>query len=271
MVRDFVQRVFGGSAAPLLAQLVDDERLTPEELLRAAVFFHPAVQWLVGRVRLAREQAVDAAVVRRLGEREAYLESLVEVARFAGQSHAVPAAPFLRDSHLRERVDLLLKEVPMSRVRTLAHVALTVAAIFLAVSWTASAVPLQAAKPAPPAAKIAISDDVKAPGEPKLVHKVNPSYPAEARAANVEGLVVLEVVIGKDGAIKEARVVASAPTSERLKELEPRKGTAAAIEGDARLATAALDAVKQWRYEPILMAGKPADFMATVTVRFKLS
>ena len=32
MVRDFVQRVFGGSAAPLLAQLVDDERLTPEEL-----------------------------------------------------------------------------------------------------------------------------------------------------------------------------------------------------------------------------------------------
>jgi predicted transcriptional regulator len=32
MVRDFVQRVFGGSAAPLLAHLVDDERLTPEEL-----------------------------------------------------------------------------------------------------------------------------------------------------------------------------------------------------------------------------------------------
>jgi outer membrane biosynthesis protein TonB len=168
-------------------------------------------------------------------------------------------------------VDLLLKEVPMSRVRTLAHVALTVAAIFLAVSWTASAVPLQAARPAPPAASITTSGDVKAPVEPKLVHKVNPSYPAEARAANVEGLVVLEVVIGKDGAIKEARVVASAPTSERLKELEPRKGTAAAIEGDARLATAALDAVKQWRYEPILMAGKPADFMATVTVRFKLS
>ena len=32
MVREFVERVFGGSAAPLLAHLVEDERLTPEEL-----------------------------------------------------------------------------------------------------------------------------------------------------------------------------------------------------------------------------------------------
>ena len=46
--------------------------------------------------------------------REAYLESLVEVARSAACARAVPAAPFLRESHLRERVDLLLKEVSMS-------------------------------------------------------------------------------------------------------------------------------------------------------------
>ena len=63
---------------------------------------------------------------------------------------------------------------------------------------------------------------------------------------------MIDVVIGKDGAIKDARVVASAPTAERLKELEPKKGTPAATEGDARLAEAALDAVKQWRYAPIL-------------------
>ncbi len=52
-----------------------------EELLKAVLFFHPAVHWLVGRVRLAREQTVDAAVVLRLGGREVYLASLVEVAR----------------------------------------------------------------------------------------------------------------------------------------------------------------------------------------------
>jgi hypothetical protein len=256
----------------LHARRADWLALVMEDVLKAVLFFHPAVHWLVGDVRLAREQAVDAAVVRRLGGREAYLESLVEVARFAAHARAVPAAPFLRESHLRERVDLLLKEVPMSRLRTLAHVGLTAAAIVLAVSWAASAVPLQTAKPAAPEPGIEISDVVKAPAEPKLVHQVKPVYPEDAKKEGVQGLFRIAVLIGKDGSIKEAHVATSAPTAERLKEVElaAKKGAPAATEGDARLASAALDAVKQWRYEPILMGGKPADFNATVTVNFKL-
>jgi hypothetical protein len=266
----------GRQAAIVLHELVHARRadwavLMAEEVLKAILFFHPAVHWLVARVRLAREQTVDAVVVHRLGRREPYLESLVAMARFAAHARTVPAAPFLRESHLRERVDLLLKEVSMSRVRTLAHVVLTAAALVLAVSWVASAVPLQSAKPAAPDAKIAVDDKVSATGEPKIVHKVDPAYPAEAKAAGVQGLFVIDVVIGKDGAIKDARVAASAPTVERLKELESKKGTPAAIEGDARLAAAALDAVKQWRYEPILKDGKPVEFKATVTVAFKLA
>ena len=262
-------------AAVALHELVHARRadwlaLVLEDALKAALFFHPAVHWLVGRIRLAREQTVDAGVVRHLGGREAYLESLVEVARFAAHARAVPAAPFLRESHLRERVDLLLKEVLMSRVRTVAHVGLTAAAIVLAVSWAASAVPLQTARPAPEA-KIAISDEVKAPSEPKLVHQVRPAYPPDAKTEGVEGVFVIDLVIGKDGAIQEAHVAASAPTVERLKELEAKKGTPAATEGDKRLAEAALAAVKQWRYAPILKDGKPVDFKATVTVNFKLS
>jgi beta-lactamase regulating signal transducer with metallopeptidase domain len=252
------------------ARRADWLALVLEDVLKGVFFFHPAVHWLVGRVRLAREQTVDAAVVRRLGGRQAYLESLVEVARFASHARAIPVALFLRESHLRERVDLLLKEVPMSRLRTLAHVGLTAIALVLAVSLAASAVPLQTTKPAPPAAKIAISDEVKAPAELKLVHQVKPVYPQDAAKESVQGLFVIDVVIGKDGAIKEAHVAASAPTVERLKELQPKKGEPAAIEGDVRLAAAALDAVKQWRYEPILVGGKPADFKATVTVNFKL-
>jgi D-alanyl-D-alanine endopeptidase (penicillin-binding protein 7) len=255
----------------LHARRADWAALMAEELLKALLFFHPAVHWLVARVRLAREQTVDAAVVHRLGCREPYLESLVEMARFAAHARAVPAAPFLRESHLRERVELLLKEVPMSRFRTLAHLVLTAAALVLAVSWAASAVPLQSAKPAAPEAKIAISDEVTAPGEPRIVRQVKPVYPPEAKAEKLEGLFVIDVVIGKDGVIKDARVVASATTPARLKELEPKKGTPAAQEGDARLATAALDAVKQWRYEPILKDGKPVEFRATVTVNFKLA
>jgi len=263
-------------AAIALHELVHARRadwavLMAEEVLKAVLFFHPAVHWLVARVRLAREQTVDAAVVHRLGCREPYLESLVEMARFAAHARTVPAAPFLRESHLRERVDLLLKEVSMSRFRTLTHLVLTATALVLAVSWAASAIPLQSAKPTAPNATIAIEDKVMAPSEPKLVHQVRPTYPPGAKAEKVEGLFVIDVLIGKDGAIKDARIVASAPTAERLKALEAKKGTPTATEGDARLAEAALTAVRQWRYEPILKNGKPVEFKATVTVNFKLA
>jgi len=253
------------------ARRADWAALMVEETLKAVLFFHPAVHWLVARVRLAREQTVDAAVVHHLGNRQPYLESLVEMARFAADARTVPAAPFLRESHLRERVDLLLKEVSMSRFRTLTHLVLTAAALVLAVSWAASAVPLQSAKPAVPDAKVAIEDKVTAPSEPRLVHQVRPTYPPDAKAEKVQGLFQIDVVIGKDGAIKDARIVASAPTAERLKELDAKKGTPAATEGDPRLAEAALTAVKQWRYEPILEDGKPVEFKATVTVNFKLA
>jgi protein TonB len=164
----------------------------------------------------------------------------------------------------------------MSRLRTLAHVALTAAVLVLTVAWAASALPLQATKPAAPGAGAPVPDEAQASAkpEPRLVHRVDPVYPAEAKAEGVQGLFLVNVIIGKDGAIKEARVAASAPTPERLAEIKAAKGkakwTPADAQGDARLAQAALDAVKQWRYEPILMNGKPTDFEATVTINFKL-
>jgi beta-lactamase regulating signal transducer with metallopeptidase domain len=242
-----------------------------EELLKAVLYFHPAVHWLVGRVRLAREQAVDAAVVEHLGAREAYLDSLLEVALSAARARAVPAAPFLHQRHLRERVDLLLKGAPMSRVRTLAHAALTAAALVLVVSWAVAAAPLQAPAPAPAAG----SPAREAPGtplaEPKLVHRIQPGYPPEAKAEKVQGIFLIDIRCGKDGAVEDARVVASAPNPERLEQLEAKRGTPAGLEGDQRLAEAALAAVKQWRYEPILKGGQPVEFKLTVTVRFRLS
>lgn len=245
--------------------------LLAEEALKAVLFFHPAVYWLVDRVRVAREQWIDAEVVRRLGAREAYLEALVEVARHVSSSRAVPAAALLRESHLRERVDLLLKEVRMSRTRTCVHVALTAAAVLLAVSWAASALPLQAPAGTAKDAGVAVTDEAAPPSEPKLIRKVNPAYPPEARAESVEGIYRIHVVIGKDGAIKEAKVIASAETPERLKALDAQTGAATAIEGDPRLAEAALGAVRQWQYEPVLKNGRPVEVKATVHVRFKLS
>jgi TonB family protein len=93
---------------------------------------------------------------------------------------------------------------------------------------------------------------VKAEGNvkaPLLKKQVNPVYPEEARAAGVEGIVILEAVIDVNGRIEAARVVKSIPALDK----------------------AAIDAVRQWEYEPVIVEGKPRRCTFTVTVRFTLS
>jgi protein TonB len=80
------------------------------------------------------------------------------------------------------------------------------------------------------------------------IYKPIPVYPALARAARVEGTVVLEATISKSGSIENLRVVS----------------------GPAMLRQAALDAVSQWRYRPYLLNGEPVAVETTVNVVFNL-
>jgi TonB family protein len=86
--------------------------------------------------------------------------------------------------------------------------------------------------------------------EPKLVQKVPPQYPPDAKREGVEGTVILDAVIAKDGSVRETRVKQQA---------------------DARLVSAARAAVEQWRYEPVRdPKGEPIEVIFSVTVLFKL-
>jgi TonB family protein len=86
--------------------------------------------------------------------------------------------------------------------------------------------------------------------EPKLVSKVPPQYPDEARRAKVQGLVIIEATIATDGTIKATRVLRGEPLG---------------------LSEAALAAVKQWRYEPVRDAkGAAVEATITVSINFKL-
>jgi TonB family protein len=87
--------------------------------------------------------------------------------------------------------------------------------------------------------------------EPKLIYRVTPQYPEDAKEEGVQGVVILDAVIAEDGSIRETRV----------------------LEGeDARLVEAARAAVGQWRYEPVRdRDGKPMELLFTVTINFKLS
>ena len=80
------------------------------------------------------------------------------------------------------------------------------------------------------------------------MRKVQAQYPADARAARVEGPVVLGVVINETGDVESVKL----------------------INGDPLLAPAAIDAVKQWKYRPYILNGEPTVVETTVTVQFAL-
>jgi TonB family protein len=85
--------------------------------------------------------------------------------------------------------------------------------------------------------------------EPKKIRDVKPAYPPVAQQAGVEGVVILEAIVGTDGAVRSARV----------------------LRGQPLLDEAAIGAVQQWRYTPTLLNGVPVEVVMTVTVNFSLS
>jgi beta-lactamase regulating signal transducer with metallopeptidase domain len=116
-----------------------------EEILRATLWFHPAIAWLIARVRLAREQVVDLEVIRLTQERKPYLEALLEFATGRSRTAPIPAPPFLVERQLPERVALMLKEVRMSRTRLIASLTAASSCIALAIILSVWVFPLKAA------------------------------------------------------------------------------------------------------------------------------
>jgi len=82
-----------------------------------------------------------------------------------------------------------------------------------------------------------------------LIQKIEPQYPPLARAARVQGDVVLSAVIDTNGQITNPQLVSGHPM----------------------LVPAAIAAVKQWRYKPYLLNGQPVEVETTITVIFSLS
>jgi protein TonB len=106
----------------------------------------------------------------------------------------------------------------------------------------------ESALPPPPPARV---EPVRVGGEisaPRLVHRVEPEYPAIAVSALIEGMVILEATVDHTGVVRDARVLRS----------------------HGVLDEAAVEAVEQWRYDPLLLNGRATPFVLTVTVSFSL-
>jgi protein TonB len=84
--------------------------------------------------------------------------------------------------------------------------------------------------------------------EGNLIHRVQPDYPPLARQARIQGAVVLQAVISRDGTIENLQV----------------------LSGHPMLVPSALAAVRQWRYRPYFLNGEPVEVETQVTVNFVL-
>jgi protein TonB len=108
-----------------------------------------------------------------------------------------------------------------------------------------SSTPVAVPKVATPQ-KIRVSSGVAAGN---LINRVEPLYPPIAKSARIQGTVVLQAVISKNGNIEGLR----------------------AVSGHPMLVPAAIDAVSRWRYKPYLLNGEPVEVETTITVNFRLA
>ncbi|MGA8073980.1 MAG: energy transducer TonB [Candidatus Acidiferrales bacterium] len=100
--------------------------------------------------------------------------------------------------------------------------------------------------PKPTQQRVRIGGNVQAA---KMIRQITPVYPQIAKTAHVQGTVILRAIISKDGTVQELQY----------------------ISGPALLMRSAMDAVRQWKYQPTLLNGEPVEVDTTISVVFTLS
>jgi TonB family protein len=242
--RDFAKNVLYGIAALPIA-------------------WHPVACRTRMRVAESRElvcdaMAADAITAAAVAGRRQYAQSLLRLASILSAGprvatlHALGILSLNTDARIFERriMSLTRKHTPISATRRIlvaascCVIALATCASALALRTDVAALPSAAESKTPK--KISVSSAVmtglKISGD-------NPTYPKEARAKKIQGAVVLEATVSKDGAIENLHVVKTP---------------------DPSLAESALKAVRTWRYRPYLLNGERVAVQTTINVVYNL-
>lgn len=263
-----------------------------EEAIRTALWFHPAIWFLVDRIRLCREQVVDAYVIAMIGDRRAYAEALIDSAAAASKPLLAPA--WLRTRHVRARILSIAAAAggPMPRTRFVSSAVALTAVLAAACTWSACAFPSHdsdrdggttpsVARPTPAMPSGATSDggmvlrspvapalpplatsdvaDARSPQDaraagitlPKLLTRTKPQYTPSAMKAGVQGDVLLEAVVQGDGTVGDTHVTQSL---DRVHGLDDQ----------------AVNAIRQWTFEPATRNGSPVPATVAIVMTFRL-
>jgi TonB family protein len=215
-----------------------------EQIACALYWFHPLVWYAAVRADDARESACDDAVLSEGAVSADYASHLIEVARRVRPLGSIAATTFC--NRLEGRIMSVLDSKRNRRALTRGAVLAAALAAGLLLTGISGMQLLAQDEEIDDETVYDVGDGVTAP---KLMNRVEPEYSEEASKARYQGTVVLDVVIGEDGAPANVRLVR--PLGMGLDEK-------------------AVEAVTQWRWEPALKDGEPVQATAQVEIHFRL-
>jgi TonB family protein len=226
-------------------------------LVEALFWFYPLVWWIGARLIEERERSCDEEVLKLGSEPQVYAESILKVCEFCVEA-PLACISGVTGADLKKRMvhimtDRVAKKLGLSKKLMLS------AAGFLAL---ATPVVFGMFNATPSLAEGQEQNASEAQGT-ELVHvrkdimqgliipesKVSPKYPDEAKKARIQGTVVLDATISKKGDVENLQITSGHPI----------------------LVPAAIDAVKQWKYKPFLLNGKPVEVQTQIEVKFTLA
>ncbi|WP_263350814.1 M56 family metallopeptidase [Acidicapsa acidisoli] len=220
------------------------------ELLSLPLSFHPILWLFRSRIAETREMVCDESAARATAGQGSYARSLLRLATTLScptPQRNLHAIGILDASNFERRVMNLTRNRPnLAAPRKFLIVAVCAA---IALGTCASAIAL----------RMEIAGVETQPDAPKKIHvkstelkvisHATPVYPQEAKEKRISGDVIVEAIISKEGVPSELRIQ----------------------EGPKELQASALDAIRQWRYEPFLLNGNPVEVETTITVVYSLA
>jgi TonB family protein len=206
----------------------------------AVYWFHPLAWMLAAQLRREQEQAADDAVLLSGFEPASYAEALLAAAQNLTSTKLI-GCHMLTENTFRHRIARLLANgMPrVSSTSTLRRAAILFACAVVAIG-------LVSGKPQDENGVYKMSDGIQAP---RVLFKSDPRYTDEAKAAKIEGSVLLQVVIGTDGLAHDINVI---------------KGIGGGLDEKA------VEAVQQWKFQPGVKDGEPVKVRAQIEINFKL-
>ena len=220
------------------------------ECISLPIAYHPAL-WLTStRLAETREMVCDETAASSIAGRDSYARALLRLASMLAEPMPIKTlhAIGIFDADIFERRIMNLTQKRLEPAPT-HRIAIAAACIALALAECTSALALRFTVSSPAAQTDAPKRIHVNADDLKIVTQVHPVYPVEAKKARVQGAVVLEVIIGKEGVPENIRIQTGPPALQK----------------------SALDAVHQWRWQPYLLNGDPVEVETTITVTYALA